>query len=67
MEPLNVVIVDADQFNRTAEEKGRDRLALAAMPPEVAQSLVTSLPRNGDSWVDVTPEDRWTLGGLEED
>ena len=45
---------------KIAEEKGRDRQALAAMPPEEAQALVTSLPPDGDSWVDVTPEDRWT-------
>ena len=44
----------------TAEEKGRDRQALAVMPPEEAQALVTSLPPDGGSWIDVTPDDRWT-------
>ena len=48
--------VESGRSRKVAEEKGRDRLALAAMPPEEAQTLVTSLPPDGGSWVDVTPE-----------
>jgi hypothetical protein len=52
----NRVRTRSDYSKQVAEEKGRGRVALASLPPEEAQALVTSLPPNGGCWVDVTPE-----------
>lgn len=57
-----VRFVGAKFFARLAAAKGRRRQELAAMDPEAAQALVSSLPPGGGAWMIAAPAGGWHLG-----